>query len=243
MTAVQQVLDLPEVIEDILLRVDNKTLLLSQRVSKQFKASIEGSIRIQQKLFFRHPPPDPKGKDGDFADAINPLLPWSKVTQEMGFKTIMQDSNPTRGFGFSMEAGCFEGGLGQLVADGVWFITFNMVSDSMLWRRSAKKKKITESWGRMFLFRKEHVLFRLSFEWQGQVVGREDRPKIEGSDDLVKASETHWLGKMFEVCAKAKRRARANGVICRNQTTQATQKTKREEHSASRDKWQRPKGF
>ncbi|KAK3630468.1 hypothetical protein LTR56_009482 [Elasticomyces elasticus] len=49
---VAMVLTTTELLEDILRRIDMKTLLLSQRVNRTFQATIEGSPSLQQKLFF-----------------------------------------------------------------------------------------------------------------------------------------------------------------------------------------------
>ncbi|KAK5713774.1 hypothetical protein LTR17_017458 [Elasticomyces elasticus] len=46
------VLGTVELLEAVLFYLDNKTLLLSQRVSKTFEATITGSTQLQQKLFF-----------------------------------------------------------------------------------------------------------------------------------------------------------------------------------------------
>ncbi|KAK3070613.1 hypothetical protein LTR53_010168, partial [Teratosphaeriaceae sp. CCFEE 6253] len=51
--AADAVLVSPELLELILLKVDNKTLLLSQRTSHTFQGVIAGSPRLQKKLFFR----------------------------------------------------------------------------------------------------------------------------------------------------------------------------------------------
>lgn len=51
--ATTAVMDTAELREMILLQMDNKTLLLSQRVCKNFKATIESSNDIQRKLFFQ----------------------------------------------------------------------------------------------------------------------------------------------------------------------------------------------
>ena len=50
---VATVLNTPELLENILLRLDERTLLLSQRVSKTFNATINGSVKLQRKLFFQ----------------------------------------------------------------------------------------------------------------------------------------------------------------------------------------------
>ncbi|KAK3649194.1 hypothetical protein LTR56_007034 [Elasticomyces elasticus] len=59
MTAITAVLGTTELLETILLSLDThtcsglQTLLLSQRVNKTFKATIAGSPRLQEALFFR----------------------------------------------------------------------------------------------------------------------------------------------------------------------------------------------
>jgi hypothetical protein len=51
-TAAHQVLHLPELLELILLYLPQKDLLLSQRVCRSFRYTIEGSLRLQRALFF-----------------------------------------------------------------------------------------------------------------------------------------------------------------------------------------------
>ncbi|KAK4900066.1 hypothetical protein LTR27_002829 [Elasticomyces elasticus] len=48
-----KVLGTVELLEAVLFHLHNKTLLLSQRVSKPFEATITGSTQLQQKLFFK----------------------------------------------------------------------------------------------------------------------------------------------------------------------------------------------
>lgn len=52
-SSAQQVLDLPELLELILLEdaVDVKTLLFAQRVSKTFQATAQGSVKLLRKLW------------------------------------------------------------------------------------------------------------------------------------------------------------------------------------------------
>ncbi|KAK3617734.1 hypothetical protein LTR22_026636 [Elasticomyces elasticus] len=52
-TPCSRVLGTVELLENVLSHLDNKTLLLSQRVSKTFEATITGSTQLQQKLFFK----------------------------------------------------------------------------------------------------------------------------------------------------------------------------------------------
>lgn len=50
-----------ELLEDILLHLPLKDLLLSQRVNKHFKATIDGSLKLQRALFFSPAPQIPSG--------------------------------------------------------------------------------------------------------------------------------------------------------------------------------------
>ncbi|KAK5746032.1 hypothetical protein LTR17_001162 [Elasticomyces elasticus] len=47
-----------ELLENVLFQLDMRTLLLSQRVSRTFEATITGSTQLQQKLFFTSVPAD-----------------------------------------------------------------------------------------------------------------------------------------------------------------------------------------
>lgn len=74
--AVSGVINTPELLESILVRVDAKTLLLSQRVNKTFNATIAGSIILQQELCFRATPDD-ESKSADSCDiGVNELFRW-----------------------------------------------------------------------------------------------------------------------------------------------------------------------
>ena len=50
--AASEVLRLPELLEIILLHLPQREILLAQRVSRSFRESVEGSIRLQRALFF-----------------------------------------------------------------------------------------------------------------------------------------------------------------------------------------------
>ncbi|KAK5683889.1 hypothetical protein LTS10_003752 [Elasticomyces elasticus] len=50
---IAKVLDTTELLECILIHLDNRTLLLSQRVNSTFQATITTSIHLQRKLFLR----------------------------------------------------------------------------------------------------------------------------------------------------------------------------------------------
>lgn len=51
-TSIEQVFRLPEILEIILLHLPQRDLLLSQRVCRSFRRTIQGSIRLQRALFF-----------------------------------------------------------------------------------------------------------------------------------------------------------------------------------------------
>jgi hypothetical protein len=68
--AVDKVLAIPELLEEILLNLPLRRLLLSQRVDKNFKDVIHGSFRIRKALWLEpstsdvikwHPEADPRG--------------------------------------------------------------------------------------------------------------------------------------------------------------------------------------
>lgn len=50
--AVDKVFNTPELLEAILIDLDIKTILLSQRVNRTFNATIAGSIKLRRKLYF-----------------------------------------------------------------------------------------------------------------------------------------------------------------------------------------------
>lgn len=67
-----QVFNIVELLEGVLLHVDIKTLLLAQRVSKTWKATIAGSLKLQQTLFF--------AKINDHGHELKCTLPGSTIT-------------------------------------------------------------------------------------------------------------------------------------------------------------------
>lgn len=67
-----KVFDVVEMLEHVLLDLPMLDLLLAQRVNKQFKSTIEGSMKIQQALFFT---PVSDSGDPSWAEVtLNPLL-------------------------------------------------------------------------------------------------------------------------------------------------------------------------
>ncbi|KAJ8606232.1 hypothetical protein MRB53_041104 [Persea americana] len=72
-------------LEKVLLELDTKTLLLSQRVCKIFKETIDGSMYLQEALFFRQAPTSRAGRYGD--GGVNPLLTWP-WQRDMGLEPI-----------------------------------------------------------------------------------------------------------------------------------------------------------
>ncbi|KAK5115639.1 hypothetical protein LTR85_009810 [Meristemomyces frigidus] len=66
---VHVVINTPELLESVLLNFDITTLLLSQRVSHQFKATIDDSVKLQRALWFTI---DPAFATNSYQ--LNPLL-------------------------------------------------------------------------------------------------------------------------------------------------------------------------
>nr|OQO30649.1 hypothetical protein B0A51_01535 [Rachicladosporium sp. CCFEE 5018] len=58
--AAHTVLSLPELLSLILINVHASTLLFAQRVSKTFRATIQSSPTVQEALFFRLKPSNPR---------------------------------------------------------------------------------------------------------------------------------------------------------------------------------------
>ena len=78
-TAAARVAHVPELVEMILLclgQIDVKDLLLAQRVSKHFKAVIDGSTKLQQALFFKADPDCTEPR-------LNPLI-TARLLNSMG---------------------------------------------------------------------------------------------------------------------------------------------------------------
>lgn len=63
------VFNIPELLEAILFELPALDLPISQAVNKQFKATVERSVKIQRKLFFKTPLSATHG-----AATVNPLL-------------------------------------------------------------------------------------------------------------------------------------------------------------------------
>lgn len=78
-TAAQKVFAIPELLEAVLLELPPYDLLMSQKVNKEFKATVERSSRIQQKLFLK------SRFSSHWANIINPFLgrfsqpPWRSL--------------------------------------------------------------------------------------------------------------------------------------------------------------------
>jgi len=80
------ILNVVELLEKILFDVDIRTLLLSQRVNKMFKATIDGSHALQEALFFEAEAP---------ADTATPFKRGDNLTFNPLFRSvqIVFDSN------------------------------------------------------------------------------------------------------------------------------------------------------
>ena len=71
MTAVSRVFTISELLENILLHLPERRLLLAQRVSKSFRDVTTASVRLQRKLFFT--------ADVDSGDGCIPNLKWNPL--------------------------------------------------------------------------------------------------------------------------------------------------------------------
>ncbi|KAK4500306.1 hypothetical protein PRZ48_008495 [Zasmidium cellare] len=180
--AAEKAFNLPEILENVLLRVDAKTLLLSQRVSAQFNATIAASPRLQEKLFFRQPRAP--------RDETNPLLPWENL------KGISISPNehinlqaPDRGFGFSMN-------YAEPQTTTRRYIMIDLTA-SEHWSGN-------ESWRRMHIFHDGRLLNRLGYRWRHTLTlpsGR--RPRrfnfvSPGRIDPIRESSTITMGELFD---------------------------------------------
>ena len=74
MSARARVLDIPELLEAILLALPLKYLLISQRVSRTFNAVVQASPHPQHALFKRNNAMDDENYRSEALDDINPLL-------------------------------------------------------------------------------------------------------------------------------------------------------------------------
>lgn len=72
--AASQVFAIPEILENILLRLPMLDLLLAQRVDKTFRGVINSSIHIRRALFFEIRPQSESEKNLGAAPEVNPLL-------------------------------------------------------------------------------------------------------------------------------------------------------------------------
>jgi hypothetical protein len=76
MSAAQRLLQIPELLEVVLLELQPQELLLSQRVSRSFKQTIEGSTKLQQKLFYQR---DPTQTDFTTGRPLINYLMWKAI--------------------------------------------------------------------------------------------------------------------------------------------------------------------
>lgn len=71
-SAANAVLSIPELFESILLHVDMKTILLSQRVNRNWASIMGSSLVIQQALFFR------------FVQEVSSIIPFDQTDNHFG---------------------------------------------------------------------------------------------------------------------------------------------------------------
>ncbi|KAK4494364.1 hypothetical protein PRZ48_014662 [Zasmidium cellare] len=111
--AIQKLIHTTEILEKVLLELDTKTLLLSQRVCKTFKEIVDDSMYLQEALFFRQAPASRAAKYGE--GGVNPLLTWP-WQRELGLKPIYNTSTePAQFFAFPDEKP-----VGYTVRMGSW---------------------------------------------------------------------------------------------------------------------------
>lgn len=89
-TAAQKALAVPELLEAVLVELPPYDLLMSQKVNKDFKATVERSSKIQQKLFLKS-----KHCDSMMSGEINPFL--GRALNYFGFHRRAQISGKAIG--------------------------------------------------------------------------------------------------------------------------------------------------
>lgn len=108
-SSAQQVLELPELLMLILLEdtVDVKTLLLAQRVSKTFEATIQGSARLLRKLWLL---PDTSEKDLEVTKLLKSTT-WGRETRSPLICRRPFDMNMKRSLRLHLEVSSLVGDL------------------------------------------------------------------------------------------------------------------------------------
>ena len=99
MSAAQRFFQIPELLEVILRELQPQELLLNQRVSKSFKQTIEGSTKLQQKLFYQR---DPTQTDFTTARPLINYLMWkaiqrfAKIRVEISYPDCCENTKHSR---------------------------------------------------------------------------------------------------------------------------------------------------
>ncbi|KAF2166577.1 hypothetical protein M409DRAFT_54911 [Zasmidium cellare ATCC 36951] len=154
-----------ELLEYVLLRVDNKTLLLSQRVNRQFRDTIKESVKLQEKLFFRQPRTGADREVSNFRQNLNPLLPWRRVFVEgLSPQPESPESLPAAEFGFALDVslGCMDEDDGSSSDNSIWSVNVDFAG--------AKSWTGEETWRRMHLFQDGVPLLAAMVKWMGSRV-------------------------------------------------------------------------
>ncbi|KAK4500302.1 hypothetical protein PRZ48_008491 [Zasmidium cellare] len=220
MTITDRISSLPvELLEDILLRVDNATLLLSQRVSTRFRDTIVDSPKLQEKLFFRQPLHPTGAAISNFRENFNPLLPWEAIVTRPLYPLPQSPAClPSEAFGFGMDVELTDVFIeGASFENSIWVVTVDFIGD-MCWTGD-------ESWRRMFLIRESVPGLGVLVEWMGRNVKGSLEEGEEGNEEAVKlltlddptwhssGTRTATLGKVFD---DAKKLATRRGFASKN---------------------------
>lgn len=191
MAAATHVMNLPELLESILLRIDNQTLILSQRVNKQFQATITSSVSLQEKLFFRKPRALTSPESSD-REVVNPLLPWWQTFSEDLARQSCHEEEADKRFGFWVEAAAFHGHYARVEGTTTWFVKLHV--------KTPKPSTLVDSWRRMHIFREGHLVKHVSYVWRGQLIGEKLQTLRIGSESAdVEAGRRPWMSTLGEV--------------------------------------------
>ncbi|KAF2172146.1 hypothetical protein M409DRAFT_17386 [Zasmidium cellare ATCC 36951] len=209
MTTADRISSLPvELLESILLHVDNNTLLLSQRVNTRFHDTIPGSVRLQEKLFFRQPLHSSGVTISNFRENFNPLLPWETiVTRPLYPIPQPPECLPAEVFGFGMDVGLTDVFVeGTSFGNSIWVIAVDFTGETC-WAG-------LESWRRMFLMRDAVPGLGVLVQW----MGRDVKGNLDGGEEteeeatgLLMLDNPEWhrsgtrmatMGKVFDDAKK-----------------------------------------
>lgn len=171
--AAHAVINTPEPLENILVRLPMKRLLLNQRVNKQFKATIDGSNKLQQALFFQRSVPDGTsfGKNGVNELLNNADFQWlgrRGRTQTLGVRFI------------------FVGEKNHSTREATNSYMFELSFDNL----SRRPKDRGESWRKMYLMQAPRKCWKV-------VVSVSERGFFHQTEDVI-ADGDKPLGEVFD---------------------------------------------